>query len=184
MLIPRPGPTRVAGLTAYLAASVACAAVAFSAKHSKEGNRTLVRLAALCALIEIALSFDLVFNLRWALHRFLEKQFLAHRLYDSRRPLQIVLLALLALALLIAVRLIAHLFSQSPQLQSRWATLAAASVLLSAALWATEVISLHEIDRVLYAHVFGLMAIAWLWGLLSAITIAGMLLQLRALKRV
>uniref|UniRef100_A0A372IK07 DUF2243 domain-containing protein n=1 Tax=Paracidobacterium acidisoli TaxID=2303751 RepID=A0A372IK07_9BACT len=116
------------------------------------------RLAGALGLLELAQLLDLAFNTRWILHRWFQAQFIALHLYDQRRIVQTVLLILLALVLML---LLGRVFRR---LRGRaWAAVATAGGCLSFSFWCVEVISLHQIDRILYTARDGLLTIGWLW---------------------
>lgn len=150
---------------AYAAAMVACVFTWLRAGR----DLLLKRLAAVLAIAEAALFFDVMFNWRWAIHGWLESQFQAHSLYDRRRGVQEAILALLTLAVLLVLRRVFRHLRGRP-----WAVSAAFCASLSLALWCVEVISLHQIDRILYAKAGPMMVIAWLWLLLCLLTAASL----------
>jgi len=57
------------------------------------------------------------------------------------------------------------------------ASLAVSGALLSLILWCIEVVSLHQVDHILYHSLGGLMAVSLLWILASLMTSIGILLD-------
>jgi hypothetical protein len=165
--------THVAGLMAYGAATVAC----LFSRARAGGDIVLAKVSALLAVLESALLLDIVFNWRWALHNRLQDIFVAHHLYDRRRVVQVLMLAAIAAALAVAFRLALR----RPRPRRHWWTLAAAcGGSLSFGIWCVEVISLHEVDRILYTRVAGVLVVAYLWALPCLLTTVSILMAARA----
>jgi hypothetical protein len=160
-------PAHVAGMMAYGTAGVACLIAALSARQ----NDRLRRLAGALFLLEAALFSDMRFNWRWALHDWLENRFAAHHLYDQRRGVQVAALAALMVAVLLLLQRIFRKLRSHP-----WQAAAVSGAALSLGLWSVEVISLHQIDGLLYTRIGPLIAVAYLWILPCLLTATGMLM--------
>jgi hypothetical protein len=168
--------THVAGLMAYGAATVACL---FSLARARRDS-VLARLSALLAVLESALLLDIAFNWRWALHNWLQDEFVAHHLYDRRRVVQVLMLAAVAAALTLAI---GCALRRPRARQYEWAVAAVCGGCLSFGVWCVEVISLHAIDRILYTRAVGVLVVAYLWALPSLLTTFGILMAARASVR-
>jgi hypothetical protein len=146
-------PTRAAGMAAYGVATLCCG-IAWVR------NRRLPKVspAGGLTLLEGALLLDMVFNIRWLLHQFFVDVAQHHNEYAARRAPQVVadtlLVALLCLAAFPALRR----FRNSPA-----ALLAVFGGMLSIFTWCAEVISLHQVDTILYHPVERWMAVSFLW---------------------
>lgn len=160
--------TRAVGFVSYAATSVFCASVWLWARRGVPSQMKAARLALVPALIELILSLDMVFEWRFALRFFLEGVFMKHDLYGRRHPYQAS--ALLAVGLILILALVAALRCLRAR---KGALLAVSGISMSLALWLIEVISMHEVDGVLYRMVDGIMVIAPLWALACALTLAG-----------
>lgn len=165
--------THVAGLMAYGAATVACL---FSRARAGR-DPVMARVSALLAVVEALLLFDIVFNWRWALHNWLQDVFVAHHLYDRRRVVQVLMLAVVAAALALAIWFVLR---RSRASRHQWALAAVCGGCLSVGVWCVEVISLHEVDRILYIRVAGVLVVAYLWALPCLLTTVSILLAARA----
>jgi hypothetical protein len=160
-------PTRAVGLVTYGTAAVCCGIAWVRAKT--QGRDWQV--AALLTLVESALLLDMVFNGRWRLHQFLVDIAQRAHEYQLRRLPQLIVLILLAGLLLVGLLRIRRLSRGKSG-----SSLAVSGVLLSIVVWCTEVVSLHQVDHVLY-HRFGkIMAVCLLWILACLMTSIGILL--------
>jgi hypothetical protein len=161
-------PTREVGLLAYTVA-VTCCGFAW-VRDRNDGHRR--RLAALLTLFELTLLLDIVFNWRWTLHQFLIDAALRANLYQNRRLPQLLVLLLLA----VVVSLI-FLQVRSRFRCGRGSSLALFGAMLSLILWCTELISLHQVDHVLYHQIANVMAVSLLWVLACLMTSIGILMS-------
>jgi hypothetical protein len=163
-------PTRATGIAAY-GVAMTCCGIAWARTRRL---RAASQLAALLTAIEGVLVLDMIFNWRWMLHQ--ELMDLAQRWheYDIRRSPQRIAIIILALLLLLG------LISALRILRGRTgALLAVSGVLLSLVLWCTEVVSLHEMDHVLY-HLLGpWMVVSLVWVFAGLMTSVGILMDAR-----
>jgi hypothetical protein len=159
-------PTRAVGLVAYVAATVCCG-IAWVRDKVQRGDW---QVAALLTLIESALLLDMVFNLRWKVHQFLMDFAMQKHEYQVRRFPQLIALIILAGLFLLGLLRIRRL-SRGKSGPS----LAASGVLLSLIVWCTEVVSLHQVDHVLYHRFGAIMAVSLLWALACLMTSMGVL---------
>jgi hypothetical protein len=161
-----PNPTRTVGLLAYGAAAVCCG-IAWMRARSKRRNG---RLAMLLMLIESVLLLDITFSWRWMLHQlFIDFAQRWHE-YGVRRGPQIMVLIILAALLLLTLVAIRRFF------HGRGAALAVSGAVLSLALWCIEVVSLHQVDHVLYHPLGPVLAISLLWIVACLMTATGILI--------
>jgi len=144
-------PTQVVGLVACLIAALLCAR---AARRSSAARGLWGGLTALYGL----LTLDLAFDLRMALRGWLVEAAKQAGDYGLRREVQPLLLAALALAALLGAWLLLRRLGDAP---ARGAALGAAA---SLAVVATEVVSLHAVDAVLYRPLGPVMLIAWVWS--------------------
>jgi hypothetical protein len=159
-------PTRAVGLAAY-GTAVTCCGIAWV---REKNQRQDWRLAALLTLIESTLLLDIVFNWRWMLHQWLMDTAQRAHEYQVRRIPQLIVLMSLAGFLLLGLLRVGRLF------RGRGGpSLAASGVLLSLVLWCTEVVSLHQVDHVLYYRLGKIMAVSLLWTLACLMTSIGIL---------
>jgi hypothetical protein len=163
-------PTRATGIAAYLVPTTCCCIAWARTRHL----RNVSRLAALLTAIEAALLLDMVFNLRWWIHQQLMDLAQQRQEYEMRRSPQLIAIVILAVLLLVGV------LSALRILRARTgALLAVSGVLLSLALWCTEVVSLHAVDHILY-HLLGpWMLVSLVWVLAGLMTSVGILLDAR-----
>jgi hypothetical protein len=164
-------PTRVTGLTAFGVSSIVCAAGwAHCRKRHAPG-----RLFALLAGAQLGLLLDMAFDWRWKLHDWWGRGALAFGVYDQRRLPQVLALAALLAAMILASVSIFRRFGHRAG-----AATAATGTTLSAGLWCGEVISYHYLDRVLYHLVGSVMVIGFVWVSLTLITCLGVWLEARS----
>jgi hypothetical protein len=158
-------PTRAIGLVAY-GTAVTCCGVAWVRTKARRASQ----LAAVLMFIDSALLLDMAFNWRWKLHQlFMDLAQRAHE-YAVRRPPQVIVLVVLIVLLLLALRAVRRFF------RGRGIVLAVSGVVLSLVLWCIEVISLHQVDHVLYHRLGPIMAVSLLWIVACLMTSIGMLL--------
>jgi hypothetical protein len=161
-------PTRACGLVAYATAAVCCAIRWIKPRAGTS------RVAAILLLIEGALLLDMAFNWRWKLHQALMDLAQREHEYGQRRLPQTIVLLLLACVLVYGIYRFWRAF------RHRGTTLlAVCGALLSLILWCTEVVSLHQVDHVLYFSLGGVMAVSLLWVIACGMTSIGILLDPR-----
>ena len=172
-------PTRVSGLVAY-GTAVTCCVVAWVT--TKAGQRS--RRAAMLTLIEGFLLLDIAFSWRLHLHDFFEHIAQRHNEYAARRLPQVIVLCILLGMLLLSLFAIWRLFRGAVG-----ARLTISGILLSLALWWTEVISLHQVDHAFYyrlGNIFSplgdLMPVGIFWIVAAFMTSAGILIESRQSK--
>jgi hypothetical protein len=159
-------PTRAVGLMAY-GTAVTCCGIAWV---REKNQRQDWRLAALLTLIESTLLLDIAFNWRWMLHQLLMDIAEGAHEYQVRRIPQLIALIILAGLLFLGLLAVRRLS------RGRGGTrLAASGALLSLVLWCIEVVSLHQVDHVLYYRLGKIMAVSLLWVLACLMTSIGML---------
>ncbi len=123
-------------------------------------------------LIESLLLMDMIFNWRWMLHQLFMDLAQSAKEYDVRRMPQVIVVTLLVGLLLIGLFVARRFFRGRAA-----ASLAVSGALLSVILWCVEVVSLHQVDHVLYHQLGKLMAVTLLWVLASLMTSIGILLD-------
>lgn len=158
-------PVKAGGMAAYFVAAISCAVASFKAV-----SRRISRLAAVLALLHAAWFLDIAFDWRWRLYSALQGRAVAQRWYDQRHGPQEAMLAILAVLLLAGVIAARRHFPSPPG-----AAMALEGSLLSIGCWATEIISLHATDAVLYLRAGPLMIINFVWILACLVTAAGIL---------
>jgi hypothetical protein len=163
-------PTRATGIAAYLVATACCCIAWARTRHLLNVSR----LAAFLAAVEAALLLDMVFNLRWWIHQQLMDLAQQRQEYEMRRSPQLIAIVILAVLLMLGVVSALRILRARPG-----ALLAVSGVLLSLALWCTEVVSLHAVDHILY-HLLGpWMLVSLVWVLAALMTSVGILLDAR-----
>lgn len=111
---------------------------------------------------------DLQLNTRYAIRTAVENFLFAHGLSAAgKRPFQVVVLIIAALALVLIIRRFA---SGSGGLRE-----ARLGAILLAALWALEAISLHQTDRIMWTPIGPILLGGWLWMAASALATGGAL---------
>jgi hypothetical protein len=151
-------PTQLTGLFAFALATLACGLAS-----RRTGARTLWRhvavLQALC-LIEV------VFGFRHRAHDVVDALLQANGWYADRRPLQVVLLAVVLMLAVFTFVALRRLRGAGPEL---WR----AAVATAVALWlfVAEAVSLHGVDAVMYLNVGPVLLIGWCWVLCAAIVV-------------
>jgi hypothetical protein len=159
-------PTRTAGLTAILFALGSCSVAWIKAARAGRERG----LAAVLTALEALLLLDMIFDVRWLLHGFLDTEAMANSMYGERFGPQRIALGVISLAILAGLGLTLRRFRGRPG-----ATLAVFGGILSAYCWFVEVISLHAVDSLLYHTAFGLMRVSFVWISCSLMTSAGIL---------
>jgi hypothetical protein len=161
ILLPIYTRTSVAGLLSFGIAALSSCIALFRLRNMP----TVAWPAAWIAALESLLLFDMVMDARWALHGN-AMQFALHRgFYAQRRGIQIAGLTILFAILLFGAAIITR------RLRNRLGAIVAAwGALLALTMWCVELVSLHEIDAVLYHKVGGFMVIALVWMILGATT--------------
>lgn len=105
------------------------------------------------------LVIEMVANLRHRLHGMVARLFEMEGFYGARRGPQALMLVLLAAGVAaIAVSLVGRMRRAGGP-----ARIAALLTMLTLALFGAEIISLHQVDRLLYARIGPMMTIAWSW---------------------
>ena len=113
------------------------------------------------------LLLDMAFNWRWKLHDLLAGDAAAHDLYSGRRPYQVAVLGILAVLLLVGA-VVAVV-----RLGRRGGGVALAGMLFSIGMWSTEVVSYHNVDRILNHQIGDVLVICFFWILVSCMTTLG-----------
>ena len=165
-------PTRMAGVAAYTASLLACVLRWVSGGRSLRSGRPFGSVAG----VQFLLLLDIVFDWRWRIHEFEDRQASRIGMYQLRRMPQAIVSVVLLLGLALFAIWIMRRFRNSIG-----AALTMTGTLLSVGLWTCEVISFHNTDKILY-HLFGpLMAIALIWLGLAALTCYGVWMDGRGL---
>jgi len=161
-------PTRATGIAAY-ATAAACCAIAW---RRTERRPREFPFAMVLTLVESLLLLDLIFNWRWMLHQvFMDLALSAHE-YDVRRIPQRIVVTILLVLLVVGLLAVRRLPGGRPG-----ASLAVSGALLSLILWCVEVVSLHQVDHILYQSLGPVMAVSLLWILACLMTSIGILLD-------
>lgn len=126
------------------------------------------------AVVQTMLLLDMVFEWRWALHDLWVQEAMRASVYGERREPQLLVLMVLMLALCgAAIWVLRKMHGQ------KGAAVASVSTLVSVGLWCCESISYHDLDRIFYRMVGGVMLISLMWLGLALIVVQGALLALR-----
>jgi hypothetical protein len=161
-------PTRISGLAAYGIALI-CSAIAWRRTPSSLSASTL---AAQLTLMEALLLIDITIDGRWRLHQLLEDAAQRRHEYDLRRlPQSIVIAALIALLV------VAWLYTLRTYRARLGALLAVSGILLSLLSWCVEIVSLHAVDAILYHPLGSIMVISLVWILGCSMTAIGILID-------
>jgi hypothetical protein len=124
--------------------------------------------------MESLLLVDMVLNVRWILHDMFATAAQRRHEYDLRHLPQLLFVATLAGILL------AGLISTVRLYKARLgAVLAVSGALLSLVAWCIEVVSLHQVDAILYYQIGNFMAVSLIWVLASLLTSVGILIDTR-----
>ena len=150
-------PSRLAGTVAFAATAVACGVVAWTAPRRATLWWTL-------AAVQLALLAELLLGLRYRLHGSFNDLLQQRGWYASRGEWQV---ELLVTALVFVIALVA--FACWRHRRDGAATAAIIGTALGAALFATETVSLHRIDAIMYAPAGPVVALAWMWIAVSAL---------------
>jgi hypothetical protein len=175
ILLPIYTRTSVAGLLSFGIAALS-SVVAFFRLRSVAA---VAWPAAWIATLESLLLFDMAMDARWALHGNAMRVALHRGFYAQRHGIQIAGLTILFAILLLGAAIIVRRLRNRPG-----AMVAAWSALLALTMWCVEVVSLHEIDTVLYYKVGGFMVIAFVWMILGATTAISIQLEASAPNQV
>jgi hypothetical protein len=89
--------------------------------------------------------------------------------YELRKEPQIIAVFILAALLLLGLLAVRRFF------RGRGTALAVSGVVLSLVLWCTEVVSLHDVDHVLYHRLGQIMPVSLLWIVACLMTSIGIL---------
>jgi hypothetical protein len=163
-------PTRASGIAAY-GVAVTCCGVAWARTRDE---RIISRIAAWLTAIECILLLDIIFNGRWILHQlFLDFAQRRHE-YQLRRLPQVIVLAMLIGILLIGLSYALRFFRERIGM-----LLAVSGALLSLVIWCIDVVSLHQVDAVLYHPIGKLMAVCIVWIAACTMTSVGILIESR-----
>jgi hypothetical protein len=160
-------PTRSVGIAAYGVAVACCG----TASALTRGERTVSRIAAWLTAIEGILLLDMIFNGRWILHQLLLDFAQRWHEYELRRLPQVIAVAMLAEILFIGLFVALRLLQESIG-----TLLAVLGALLSLVTWCIEVVSLHQVDAVLYHPIGSLMAVSFVWIAACTMTSVGILI--------
>ena len=158
-------PVKAGGMAAYFVALVSCGAASVWAVSQR-----ISRLAAFLAILHAALFLDIAFDWRWSLYGWLKGGAIEHHWYDQRHWPQVAMLGILVVLLFSGI-----IFAWRRFRASAGVALAFSGALLSIACWATEIISLHGMDAILYYRVGPLMVISFVWMSACLITTFGIL---------
>lgn len=146
-------PTQVAGILAFAGAALVCFRVRWW----------------LIGTINATLALECLFGIRHRIHDLAVKAM--GPLYADRADFQIGLIGFsLTLFAGSAILLLGRKQRSAPRLVT-------AATLLAIALFSIEIISLHDIDAMLYRHVGGVMVIGWMWLALGLSTVIGAMTQ-------
>jgi hypothetical protein len=163
-------PTRASGIAAYGVAATSCGIVWARAK----GSRSVRKIAAWLTAIESALLLDMSVNGRWKLHQLFVNIAQNQHEYGQRRLPQMILITFLLAILFASLYLSLRLLRGKPG-----ALLAISGALLSLITWCIEVVSLHQVDAVLYRQVWGGMVVSFVWIAGCLMTSVGILFESR-----
>jgi hypothetical protein len=160
--------TRASGIVSY-GIALTCCGIAWARTR---GELTVSRIAAWLTAIEGILLLDMIFNSRWILHQLLLDFAQSWHEYDLRRLPQVIVVAMLTGILFVGLFAVLRLFRE------RMGTLLALSgALLSLVTWCIEVVSLHQVDAVLYHPIGRLMAVSIVWIAACTMTSVGILID-------
>jgi hypothetical protein len=163
-------PTRASGIAAYGVALTSCGIVWTRAK----GARSVRKIAAWLTAIEGVLLLDMIVDGRWILHHFFVNIAQNKHEYSLRRSPQVILVTFLLAILFLSLYFSLRLFRAKTG-----ALVAVSGASLSLIIWCIEVVSLHQIDAVLYHHVWRFMVVTFIWVAGCLMTSAGILFESR-----
>jgi hypothetical protein len=159
-------PTRASGVVAYGLALI-CSGVAWTKSRP---NPRVSRIAASLTAIEGLFLLDIIFNGRWLLHNWIGSLALSHNAYQLRRLPQFLADVLLLAVFLFVTVYILRRFRAMPGI-----LMAIGGATLSIIVWCVEVVSLHQVDVILYLTLGPFMVVSYLWLLASLATSIGIL---------
>lgn len=161
--------TRVIGLAGYgISLGICLTAFLRCSKRERSGS-----LFAALAAAQLFLMLDMAFDWRWKLHAYWMQEAVTEGVYGARRSPQLLGLVVLACLALCCAGLILM------KLRHRLgAALALTGTVLSMAMWASEAISYHYLDLILYRKVGGAMLVSFVWIALAVVTSFGAVLDM------
>ena len=162
-------PTRASGVAAYSVALTSCGIVWARAKGAQS-----VRKNCWLTAIEGVLLLDMIVDGRWILHQFFVNIAQNKHEYSLRRSPQVILVTFLLAIFFLSLYFSLRLFRAKT---GAFVTVSGAS--LSLIIWCIEVVSLHQIDAVLYHHVWRFMVVTFIWVAGCLMTSAGILFESR-----
>jgi hypothetical protein len=163
-------PTRASGIAAYGVAVTSCGIAWARAR----GARNVRKIAAWLTAIESVLLLDMIIDGRWVLHQFFVNTAQNRHEYGLRRLPQVILITFL-----LAILFISMYFSLRLLRAKTGALLAVSGALLSLITWCIEVVSLHQVDAVLYHQVWRFMVVSLVWIAECLMTSVGILFESR-----
>jgi len=116
----------------------------------------------------------MIVNGRWILHQFFVNIAQNKHEYSLRRSPQVILVTLL-----LAIFFLSLYFSLRLFRAKTGALLAVSGTLLSLITWCIEVVSLHQVDAVLYHQVWRFMVVSLVWVVGCLMTSVGILFESR-----
>ncbi len=163
-------PTRASGIAAYSIAATSCGIVWVRTRGSQSARKIAVWLTA----IESVLLFDMIVDGRWILHQLFVNIAQNQHEYGLRRLPQVILVTFLLAIFFVSLYFSLRLLRAKPG-----ALLAVSGALLSLITWCIEVVSLHQVDAILYYPVgkWKVVSLVWIAGCLM--TSVGILFELR-----
>src|ERR1700733_5096822 len=163
-------PTRASGIAAYGVALTNCGIVWARAK----GARRVRKIAAWLTAIEGFLLLDMIVDGRWILHQFFVNIAQNKHEYSLRRSPQVILVTFLLGILFLSLYFSLRLFRAKTG-----AFVAVSGASLSLIIWCIEVVSLHQVDAILYYPVGRWMVVSLVWIVACLTTSVGILLEER-----
>lgn len=162
-VVPGLNATQWVGLLSYVAAALACSWRGFS---ERQGGRELGRVWWGLGALFAVLAGEVVIGGRHSVSEWLGRVLADAGLRESRRAIQAAVLTLFLVKLVVAALVARRTVLAAAGRDVKLATLAAG---IAGAVVVIEVLSLHQIDAVLYAQVGGgLRAIGAVWVLCGA----------------
>jgi hypothetical protein len=163
-------PTRASGMAAYGVAVTSCGIVWARARSA----RNVRKIAAWLTAMESVLLLDMIVDGRWVLHQLFVNIAQNQHEYGLRRLPQVILVTFL-----LAILFVSLYFSLRLLRAKIGALLAVSGALLSLITWCIEVVSLHQVDAVLYHQVWRFMVVSFIWIAGCLMTSAGILFESR-----
>jgi hypothetical protein len=163
-------PTQASGIAAYGFAVTSCGIVWARTRGSQSVRKTAAWLTA----IESVLFLDIIVGGRWRLHQSFVDIAQNHHEYGFRRLPQVILVAFLLVILFVCLYFSLRLFRTK-----RGVLLAISGALLSLITWCIEVVSLHQVDAILYHQVWKFMVVSLVWIAGCSMTSVGILFESR-----